>query len=139
MHVADPFRRRIAEARHEFARSLKPCGKSQNPAEPGLSNHGPHDRHLCLRICGDGLLGTVAKADRMSWSDDKGKTIGLGIEPSLRPLGLRVLSIVSEPRSRLRYNADLQWGTTAPDIEFQRLPCLDPTLSFGLAIRGDGG
>lgn len=56
----------------------------------------------------------------------------------MRPLRLRVLSIISESRSRLRYDAEFQWRTAAPDVEFQCLPCLDPTLSLGLAIGGDG-
>jgi hypothetical protein len=65
--VADPLCRRIAEARHEFARSLEPRHKGQNPSEPGLSNHGPDNGYLRLRIRGNSLLGAVTKADRVRW------------------------------------------------------------------------
>ena len=55
----------------------------------------------------------------------------------MRPLGLRWLSIVSETRPRLRYDAEFQGRAAAPDVEFQCLPCFDLAQSFGFAIRGD--
>ena len=65
LHVADSFRRRIAEAGHEFARSLESRRESENPSQQGLPNHGTHDLHRRLRLHRHRLLGTTPEADRL--------------------------------------------------------------------------
>ena len=65
LHVADPLRRRITQAGHEFTGPPEPSRQSENPPQQGLPNHGAHDRHRRLQLCWDGLLGALAEADRI--------------------------------------------------------------------------
>jgi hypothetical protein len=65
--VADSFRRRVTEARHEFARSPEPRRESENPSEQGLPDHRAHHPHRRLWPRGDSLLGASEETDRLTY------------------------------------------------------------------------